>query len=99
MQWFFSIATSRPDKDNNDVCRNAVVSGSVALVEWLRAQGYEWRYLCGYDAGRSGHLPMMQYVHAQGVPITWGCVMEAAKFRDPEIMAWLQTLGFDTHAR
>ena len=95
VQWFFAVATGRPEHDDTSVCHGAVASGNIALVEWLRAEGYQWDVeKVDFCAGNSGHLPMMQYVKAQGVPITWECVAQAMNFDDPEILAWLQALGF-----
>ena len=81
----------------NSVCNYAAMRGSVRLLKWMRENNHaDWSVSTCYCAARSGHLPVLQYLHENGCPWDvytceyaaerkrWDCLQYAVDNKCPE---------------
>ena len=79
------------------VCDYAAMRGSVRLLKWMRENNHaDWSVSTCYCAARSGHLPVLQYLHENGCPWDvytceyaaerkrWDCLQYAVDNKCPE---------------
>eukprot|EP00953_Heterococcus_sp_UTEX-ZZ885_P000990 1043-Heterococcus_DN1.PRE.5 len=82
--------------DHQRVLEEAAMGGSVAVLAWLKQLGLDINgYACG-PAASSGHLHVLQYLHAEGCDIpsdSYNVCYYAAVQGNLEMLKWLHGIG------
>jgi hypothetical protein len=82
--------------NHDNVCAEAGMGGSVAVLAWLKQLGLDINgYACG-PAASSGHLHVLQYLHAEGCDIpsdSYNVCYYAAVQGNLEMLKWLHGIG------
>ena len=78
---------------DEDVMKEAAVSGNLELVQWLRREGCDWNVdACMWAAGR-GHLGVLQWLRANGCPWNWHTCSYAIDEGHVEVLRWARANG------
>ena len=79
----------------NEMCPAAALSGNLAALQWLRANGCAWGYSTTNAAAGGGHLEVLRWARANGC--TWSInrseCLDAAEGGHIVVLEWLRANG------
>lgn len=69
---------------------NAVASGNLEMIQWIRSKNIPWTYDCAAAAIKARNLKLLQHIYNDGCPLgTGGTVCSAAiRNNDMETLQW-----------
>ena len=80
---------------NASTCAAAAAVGSLATLQWLRANCCLWDMRTCSNAVRHGHLNILQWARENGCPCYANICSMAAEGGYLEILQWAHTNGFE----
>lgn len=82
--------------DPHAVASEAVACGHIGVLEWLKSHEYSYiiDYYAFHSAAHYGRLPVLKYLHYEGIVLHIETGYYAAGSRSIELIQWLISIGF-----
>jgi hypothetical protein len=87
LMWLYTEQHCELDRDE-DISIFAAMSGSIAVLEWLKQQGVTLTGYASNLAAQYGHMHVLQYLHAEGCEKGRSVCYAAADNGDLEMLKW-----------